>query len=74
MVNDNVNPNHYPNQGNDKDWIAFCLNNDVGAIESNVGKYVIRWKHKNGLEDLYKARVYLDRLIDYEELKILKKL
>lgn len=29
----------------------------------NVIKYVVRAPHKNGLEDLKKARWYLDRLI-----------
>lgn len=29
----------------------------------NILKYICRWKHKNGLEDLKKARWYLDRLI-----------
>lgn len=30
---------------------------------ANALKYIIRWKHKNGVEDLRKARWYLDRLI-----------
>lgn len=30
---------------------------------ANVIKYVWRWKAKNGLEDLHKARWYLDKLI-----------
>lgn len=29
----------------------------------NVIKYMWRWKHKNGLEDLFKAEYYLKRLI-----------
>jgi hypothetical protein len=33
----------------------------------NVLKYVSREKHKNGLEDLKKARWHLDRLISYLE-------
>ena len=28
---------------------------------------MLRWKHKNGLEDLKKAKDYLNRLIEYEE-------
>ena len=31
--------------------------------EGNVIKYVVRYRHKNGLLDLLKARDYLDRLI-----------
>ena len=30
---------------------------------ANVIKYVSRWKRKNGLQDLEKAKWYLDRLI-----------
>ena len=30
----------------------------------NVIKYICRWKEKNGLEDLKKARWYLNRLIE----------
>ena len=30
----------------------------------NVLKYVFRWRHKNGVEDLKKASVYLGWLID----------
>jgi hypothetical protein len=30
---------------------------------ANAIKYLWRWKHKNGTEDLQKARWYLDRLI-----------
>lgn len=38
----------------------------TGAEATNTGnvlKYMCRWKSKNGLEDLKKARWYLDRLI-----------
>lgn len=35
----------------------------------NVLKYMCRWKHKNGLEDLEKARWYLNRLIALVEKK-----
>ena len=33
----------------------------------NISSYVFRYKNKNGLQDLIKARTYLDRLIEYEE-------
>lgn len=32
-------------------------------------KYVLRWKNKNGLEDLYKARAFLNMIISQEEAK-----
>ena len=36
----------------------------VGYIEGNVLKYVMRYRYKNGVEDLEKARVYLSWLIE----------
>ena len=35
--------------------------------EGNVLKYLLRWKFKDGLQDLKKARHYLDYLIEREE-------
>ena len=32
--------------------------------QGNAQKYLWRWRHKNGTEDLKKARVYLDWLIE----------
>lgn len=34
-----------------------------GYLTGNILKYLWRWKSKNGLEDLRKARWYLDMLI-----------
>lgn len=33
----------------------------------NILKYMCRWKKKNGLQDLKKAKQYLEFLIDYKE-------
>lgn len=60
-------PAHY-NQGSIEvidaieDW-------NLGFHEGNVVKYVARHRHKNGVEDLKKARWYLDRLIEQMEPK-----
>lgn len=40
------------------------LNGFEGYCAGNVIKYVWRWKRKGGIEDLKKARWYLDQLID----------
>lgn len=32
--------------------------------EGNVLKYILRWKHKDGVQDLEKARHYLDYIIN----------
>ncbi|WP_158727611.1 DUF3310 domain-containing protein [Levilactobacillus enshiensis] len=40
-----------------------------GFMIGNIFKYVTRYPAKNGVEDLRKARTYLDRLIEFEETK-----
>ena len=44
--------------------IEFIQANRLFFCEGNVVKYVVRWRTKNGLEDLKKARHYLDLLIE----------
>lgn len=39
---------------------------ELGFHAGNVVKYVARYKHKNGIEDLRKAAWYLSRLIELE--------
>jgi hypothetical protein len=46
--------------------VVFCHENGLGICESNVIKYICRHKSKNGLEDLKKARHYIDLLISLE--------
>lgn len=70
---DNVNhPNHYT-QGKYEviDYIEDKLSKEElqGYCVGNVLKYVSRFKHKNGLEDLKKAEWYLNRLITNMEGK-----
>ena len=40
--------------------------NNLSFREGNIIKYVTRYRRKNGLEDLLKARHYLDMLIKQE--------
>jgi hypothetical protein len=42
----------------------YILANKLGFAEGNVIKYVSRYQKKNGVEDLKKARHYLDMLIE----------
>lgn len=41
----------------------------LGFLDGNVVKYVARFKNKGGVEDLRKAKHYLDKLIEVEEKK-----
>jgi len=44
----------------------FIAANNLGFFEGNIIKYLSRWRDKNGIEDLLKARHYLDKLIEIE--------
>jgi len=63
-------PSHY-NQGGVEtiDYLESTLTDSelVGFMKGNVIKYVSRERYKNGVEDLKKAKWYLDRLIEYIE-------
>ena len=69
---DNVNhPSHYT-QGKIEciDAIEESTKGLIGisaVCVANVIKYIWRYKFKNGIEDLKKARWYLDKLISHEE-------
>lgn len=59
-----VGGNHYKSKGIQPwDYIAA---NDLGYFEGNIVKYVSRWRDKGGVEDLRKARHYLDKLIELQ--------
>jgi hypothetical protein len=40
--------------------------------QGNVVKYVSRYRYKNGIEDLRKAKWYIDRLIYIEEQRVIQ--
>jgi hypothetical protein len=44
----------------------FIFKNNVGFIEGNVIKYVLRHRDKNGKQDLEKAKHYIDLLLELE--------
>jgi hypothetical protein len=46
--------------------VEYIHANGLGYFEGNVVKYVSRWRSKGGLQDLKKARHYLDLLIELE--------
>ena len=59
-----IGGNHYTNLAIQP--IEYILGNKLGYCEANVVKYITRWKNKNGVEDLRKARHYIDILIESE--------
>ena len=44
----------------------YITSNNLGYLEGNIVKYVSRWKDKGGIQDLEKARHYLDKLIEIQ--------
>jgi len=46
--------------------VEFIHKNGISYIEGNIIKYVVRWRDKGGIDDLRKARHYLDMLIEME--------
>jgi hypothetical protein len=44
----------------------FIAANELGYFEGNIVKYVSRWRDKGGVDDLRKARHYLDKLIELQ--------
>jgi hypothetical protein len=39
----------------------------LGYFDGNAVKYLSRWRKKGGIDDLLKARHYIDKLIELEE-------
>ena len=62
-----VSGNHYKDLAIQP--VEYIHANDIGYFEGNVIKYVSRWRNKNGIKDLEKAKHYIELLIELEEGK-----
>ena len=61
-MHDKINhPKHYTQGIECWDYIT---SHKMGYLEGNIIKYVTRYKYKDGLDDLFKAKAYLTRLIE----------
>jgi hypothetical protein len=65
-------PSHYTDGG--IEWIEaieaqLSLEEYRGYLKGNIAKYVWRESHKGGTESLKKARWYLDRLIELDDIQ-----
>lgn len=63
-------PSHYQSEtGLEVIDVIDAFTSDLSGVEAfdtgNVIKYICRWSEKNGVEDLNKARWYLDHLINH---------
>jgi len=59
-----INPAYY--QKGKIQVTDFIADQNMTFMEGNVVKYVCRYKDKAGIQDLRKARWYLDKLIELE--------
>lgn len=70
-------PSHYCTGGIECIDVIKATSQGMDGIEAfchgNAMKYLFRWKQKNGLEDLKKARWYIDKLIEIQESSANKK-
>ena len=56
-------PDHYRT---DIQPIEYIVANNMGFCEGNVIKYISRWEMKGGVDDLEKAKHYIEMLIEQE--------
>ena len=64
-----TNPKHYDKVGFAIQPIEYITANELDFLEGNVIKYVSRYEHKGGVNDLLKARQYINWLITRERGK-----
>jgi hypothetical protein len=69
FMKDNINPDHYKSKS--KETIERLQDNLTqgefkGYLKGNILKYLDRYEHKNGVEDLNKMQWYLNKLIELE--------
>ena len=50
--------------------VEFIHANGIPYLEGNVIKYVSRWRNKNGVADLEKAKHYIELLIELESRNV----
>lgn len=72
IKSDPTHPNHYIQNGISVWDVIKAYTEDLTGVDAfnagNAIKYILRWHHKNGIEDLKKAKVYIDALIkSFEE-------
>ena len=62
---DKINPSHYK-QGK-IEVIDFIIDQKMDYLTATIIKYISRWRFKDGVCDLKKAKWFLDKLIEQEE-------
>lgn len=61
-------PSHYNQNGMEVWDVIKAFTSELSGAEAfyagNAIKYILRWDKKNGIEDLEKAKVYIDKIIE----------
>lgn len=57
-----IGGSHYAQGGNVQHWDFISLNN-MSYLEGCATKYIIRWRKKHGLQDLEKAKHYIQKMV-----------
>lgn len=63
-----VGGGHYKQFTNFEPWDVITAWG-LGYLDGTALKYIARWKHKNGIEDLEKAIHFLQKCIEVEKAK-----
>lgn len=63
-LDEQVGGNHYKDMAIQP--VEYIHKNGLGFCEGNVVKYISRWRQKGGVEDLKKARHFIDLIIEME--------
>ena len=67
LLDTQVGGNHYKDLAIQP--VEYIFKNNIGYFEGCVIKYVTRWKNKGGVQDLEKAKHFLELLIELQEQK-----
>ena len=60
--------NHY-REGNGIQHWDFAASQQFDYFQGQITKYITRWKKKNGMADLEKAKHFLEKYIEVEKMK-----
>lgn len=48
----------------------YVTSNNIPYLEGNAIKYLSRWRSKGGIEDLLKAKHYVEKIIENEKQRL----
>lgn len=64
-----VGGSHYAVEGRVQHW-DIVAQHGLDYFQGQITKYVMRWRKKNGIQDLKKAQHFLEKYIELQEQEI----